>query len=80
MGNNSKRFWLLVTLCGVAGIITGATTSQAAINQCLSDETPNHECLMQDPDVKRIEGMSMGLIAGISAALGAAWQVGQAKR
>lgn len=80
MGNNSKRFWLLVTLCGIAGIATGATTSQAAINQCLSDETPSYECLTQNPETKRIEGMSMGLIAGVSAAVGAAWQAGQFKR
>lgn len=70
-----KRFWVLVTLCGLSGIILGATTSQAAIDQCLTDDTPSSECLTQDPIEKKIEGISMGLMAGVSAAIGAAWNI-----
>lgn len=77
MGRNSTRFWLAVTLCGVLGVIFGATTSEAAISQCLAAENPTDECLTQDPIIKRVEGISMGLFVGIGAAVGATWQIGQ---
>lgn len=80
MGKNSKRFWLLVGFCGISGIILGATTSQAAINECLADDTPSHECLVQDPVTKKVEGIGMGLMVGVSAAVGAAWQAGDRRR
>jgi hypothetical protein len=76
MGKNS-RFWLLVILCGVFGSVLGATTSQAAINQCLTDATPSNECLTQNPMEKKVEGISMGLMAGVSAAIGAGWRIWQ---
>lgn len=75
MSKNSNRFWFLVIFCGVFGSVLGATTSQAAINQCLTDETPNHACLTQDPVEKQVEGISMGLLVGVSAAIGASWRV-----
>ncbi|WAL58676.1 hypothetical protein [Thermocoleostomius sinensis] len=76
MGKNS-RFWLLVILCGVSGSVLGATTSQAAINECLTDATPSTECLTQNPMEKKVEGISMGLMAGVSAAIGASWRIWQ---
>jgi hypothetical protein len=75
MGNNSKRFWFLVTFCGILGSVLGATTSQAAINQCFTDASPSHECMTQSPMERKVEGISMGLLAGVSAAIGASWRV-----
>lgn len=75
MGNDPKRFWFMVVLCGILGSIFGATTSQAAINDCFADDSPSHECLMQDPIEKKVEGISMGVMVGISAAIGASWRV-----
>jgi hypothetical protein len=76
MGKDSKRFCLLVTLCGLMGIAMGATTSQAAINECLADSSPSHECLIQDPATRKLEGIGMGLMVGVCAAVGAAWRFG----
>ena len=64
----------MIILCGVFGSAFGATTSQAAINQCLTDETPSNECLTQSPIEKQVEGISMGLLVGVSAAIGASWR------
>ncbi|NJO39115.1 MAG: hypothetical protein HC769_07070 [Cyanobacteria bacterium CRU_2_1] len=75
MGRDSKRFWFVITVCAALGVVFGATTSQAAIDQCLSDDTPSHECLTQDPLAKRVEGIGMGLMVGVGAAVGAVWQV-----
>lgn len=77
MGRDAKRFWLIVIICGITGVVFGATTSQAAINQCLSTENPTNECLTQDPLMKRFEGMGMGLFVGVGSAVGATWQIGQ---
>ena len=76
MSKDSKRFWILVSLCGLLGIGMGATTSQAAINECLADETPSNECMTQDPATKKLEGIGMGLMVGVCAAFGAAWRFG----
>jgi hypothetical protein len=73
------RLPLIVGLCSAAGIILGATASQAEINQCLTAQNPSHQCLTQDPLTKRIEGMGMGLFAGAGAAIAATWQLGQKK-
>ncbi len=75
MGRNSRRAWLAIAVCGALGIIFGATTSQAAINECMTTSTPTNECLLQDPVVKRVEGIGMGLFVGVGAAIGATWQV-----
>lgn len=75
MVKDPKRFWLVILLCGLSGMLMGATTSQAAINECLSDNTPSTECLTQDPVRIKVESMSMGLIAGVCAAVGATWKV-----
>jgi hypothetical protein len=77
MGKDSKRFWLLVILCGVFGSVLGATTSEAAINECFTDATPSNECLTQDPIERKVEGISMGLMVGVSAAVGASWRLWQ---
>lgn len=74
MVKDSKRFWFMVILCGVLGSVFGATTSQAAINQCFTDDSPSHDCLTQNPVEKKVEGISMGILVGVSAAIGASWR------
>lgn len=74
MGRKIDRLPLAIILCSLFGIIFGATASQAEMNQCLSAENPSSQCLTQNPTIKRIEGMGMGLFAGAGAAIGATWQ------
>ncbi len=65
----------MALLCGVAGVVLGGTASWAESNRCLQAETPTVECLTKSPDVKTLEGMGAGLLAGMGAALGVAFQV-----
>lgn len=74
MGRKIDRLPLTIVLCSLVGITVGATASQAEMNQCLTAETPSNQCLTQNPTLKRIEGMGMGLFAGAGAAIGATWQ------
>jgi hypothetical protein len=75
MGIKDKRFLILIAACSVAGVILGGTTSWAYSNQCLQSTNLTSECLTQDPVLKTVQGMSVGLVAGATAAVGAAWQV-----
>lgn len=75
MGIKNNRFLILIASCSVVGVILGGTTSWAYSNRCLQAQTLTSECLTQDPVLKTIEGMSMGLFAGAGAAVGAALQV-----
>ncbi|NJO78807.1 MAG: hypothetical protein HC827_09940 [Cyanobacteria bacterium RM1_2_2] len=75
MGRKINRIPLTIILCSVLGVIFGATASQAEMNQCLTEENPTNQCLMQNPVKKRIEGMGMGLFAGAGAAVGATWRM-----
>jgi len=70
---------LLVVSCSAVGLVVGGTAAQAELNQCLGIATPTDECLLQDPMVKTVEGMGMGLLAGVGASVGAAWQIWQNK-
>jgi hypothetical protein len=75
MDRKTKRLLILIATCSVAGVVLGGTTSWAHSNQCLQDKNLTSECLIQDPIMKTIEGMSVGLFAGAGAAAGAAWQL-----
>ncbi|MBD2012567.1 hypothetical protein H6F96_00865 [Microcoleus sp. FACHB-53] len=75
MGIKNKRFLILIATCSVAGVILGGTASWASTNQCLQAEHLTSECLTQDPVTKTVQGMSVGLLAGAGAAVGAAFQV-----
>ncbi|MCA1991441.1 MAG: hypothetical protein LDL41_05255 [Coleofasciculus sp. S288] len=75
MGRKSNRFLILIATCSIAGVILGGTTSWASSNQCLQAKNVTSECLTQDPVTETIEGMSVGLLAGAGAAVGAAWQL-----
>ncbi|MBW4468407.1 MAG: hypothetical protein KME07_23520 [Pegethrix bostrychoides GSE-TBD4-15B] len=75
MVKKPDRAPLLIALCSVAGLLVGATSSQAEMNQCLNDATPSSQCLTQNPVAKRVEGMSMGLFAGAGAAVAATWRM-----
>ncbi len=72
---NKQRFALILLLCSAAGVIFGATTSQAALQECLTSNNPSNKCLTQDPVLNQVEGMGMGLFVGIGAALGATWNL-----
>jgi hypothetical protein len=75
MDRKNNRFWILIATCSIAGVVLGGTTSWASSNQCLYAKNLTNECLTQDPVLKTIEGMSVGLFAGAGAAVAAAWQV-----
>jgi len=78
MGKQKKRpVLILVLACSAAGVVLGGTASWAESNRCLQDPSPTTECLTKNPKLKTIEGMSVGLVAGFSAALGAAWRAKQ---
>lgn len=74
MGIKNNRFLILIATCSVAGVILGGTTSWAYSNQCLQAENLTSQCLTQDPVVQTMQGMSVGLLAGAGAAVGAALQ------
>jgi hypothetical protein len=69
------RLCLFIVSCSAVGLVVGGTAAQAELNQCLGVATPNDECLLQDPMVKMVEGMGMGLLAGVGASVGAVWQI-----
>jgi hypothetical protein len=70
----TRPFLLMILLCSVAGVILGGTSSWAESNSCMQAENPSKECLTKSPFVKTLEGMGVGLVAGIGAAVGATWQ------
>ncbi|MEQ9485138.1 hypothetical protein [Coleofasciculus sp. F4-SAH-05] len=57
------RLCLFIVSCSAVGLVVGGTAAQAELNQCLGIATPTDECLLQDPMVKTVEGMGMGLLA-----------------
>lgn len=67
--------WTVVLACSAIGVVLGGTASWAESNQCLQADAPSNECLTKSPLLKTVEGMSVGLVAGASAAVGATWQV-----
>lgn len=77
MGIKTNRLLLFIVACSVTGVILGGTASQAQIGRCQNVETATSECLSQDPLLKTLEGMSVGLFAGAGAAIGATWQMWQ---
>ncbi len=70
-----NRFLILIATCSVAGVVLGGTTSWAYSSQCLQARNMTSECLTHDPVAKTFEGMSVGLLAGAGAAVGAALQL-----
>lgn len=79
MGRKNNRSVLtLILVCGASGVVLGGTASWAESNSCLQDTVPSAQCLTQSPATRTIEGMSVGLVAGLGAALGAAWQIKRA--
>jgi len=75
MDIKAKRLLLLALSCSIAGVVLGGTVSWAESNLCLKDTRITSECLTQDPIQKTLEGMSMGLVAGVGAAFGATWNL-----
>jgi hypothetical protein len=75
MGRKIDRLSLIIVLCSLFGLVFGATASQAEMNECLTAANPSNQCLTQNPTLKRVEGMGMGLFAGAGAALGATWRM-----
>jgi len=75
MDRKTNRLMLLIVACSAAGVVVGGTSNWVDSHQCLKKQAPTMECLTQDPLVKTIDGMSIGLIAGAGAALGATMQL-----
>jgi hypothetical protein len=70
---SQRQFILMVVLCSAAGVVLGGTSGWAESNQCLQEKVVSNQCLVQDPVTKTFEGMGTGLLAGMGAAVGAAW-------
>jgi hypothetical protein len=79
MDRKTNRFFLLILVCSGAGIVLGGTASWAESTQCLRADAPTSQCLAQNKNTvtATLEGMSTGLVAGVSAAIAAAWQLQQ---
>ncbi|HEY9813357.1 MAG TPA: hypothetical protein V6D31_07455 [Candidatus Sericytochromatia bacterium] len=75
MDGKTNRFILLIVACSAAGVLVGGTASWAESTQCMNAELPTSNCITQSPINKTIEGMSVGLIAGAGAAVGATLQM-----
>ena len=75
MDRKTKRLLMLVFSCSLTGVIIGGTSSWAESNLCLQSETVTSDCLKQEPIQKTIQGMSTGLVAGVGASGGAAWNI-----
>lgn len=75
MDRKTKRLFLLVCSCSLAGVILGGTSSWAESNSCLQSQTVTSDCLTQDPIQRTIQGMATGLVAGAGAAAGVAWNL-----
>ncbi|HAZ47662.1 MAG TPA: hypothetical protein DDW76_29380 [Cyanobacteria bacterium UBA11369] len=70
-------FLLYILACSALGVVLGGTASWADSQQCWLAENPTTECLTKSPQLRTLEGMSTGLIAGATAAIGATWQMKQ---
>lgn len=80
MVRKNNRFTIYILACSTIGVLLGGTASSAELNRCLDAAVPSNECLMQDPLIDTIEGMSLGLIAGAGAALSATWQMSKKEK
>ncbi len=67
----------MVLVCSTAGVVLGGTSSWAESNRCMQAEVLTKDCVTKSPAVKTIEGMGVGLLAGVGAAIGATWQAKQ---
>lgn len=74
MVRKAQRLTILMVACGTAGVFLGGAASWAESQECFQVDLPSSQCLQQRPGWKTLEGMSMGLVAGVGAALGATWQ------
>lgn len=70
-----SRLLLIIAICSILGVILGGAASYSETIQCLKAQTPSSTCLIEDPYLKTLQGMSRGLIVGIAAALGATWHL-----
>jgi hypothetical protein len=66
--------WIVILACSVVGVVLGGTSSWAQSQSCLETDTPSGDCLKKSPLLRTAEGMSVGLVAGMSGAIGATWQ------
>jgi len=73
----SRAFLIMVLVCSTAGVVLGGTSSWAESNRCMQAEVLTKDCVTKSPVVKTIEGMGVGLLAGVGAAIGATWQARQ---
>lgn len=75
MDRKTNRLLLLICACSVSGVVVGGTSNWVDSRLCMQAKTPTFECLNQNPMVKTAQGMSIGLLAGAGAALGAVYQL-----
>ncbi|HEY9632914.1 MAG TPA: hypothetical protein V6D14_05895 [Coleofasciculaceae cyanobacterium] len=80
MDRKNNRLLILIATCSIAGVVLGGTTSWAYSNQCLQAKNVTNDCLTVNPTNKIFEGMSVGLLAGAGAAVGAALQLRRQER
>lgn len=71
---SSRSFLTMMIVCSVAGSALGGVSSWVDSDRCLQSPNPTTQCLTQNPIYKTIQGASVGMVAGIGAAVGATWQ------
>ncbi len=72
MDVKTKRLAFLVISCSAVGVILGGSASWADSDRCWQAQDVTNDCLIQEPLVKTMQGMSTGLIAGVTAGVAAA--------
>lgn len=77
MDIKTNRLFLLIIACSATGVVLGGASSWVDSHQCLQGNNITTQCLTQDPMLNTIQGMSLGLVAGAGAAIGATWQINQ---
>lgn len=70
-----NRTLTLFVACSAFGLILGGFSSRADSYQCTQAETPTTQCLSQNPNIKTLQGMFTGLLAGGGAAICTTWKL-----
>gem|GEM_PF-584912 len=75
-----NRALTLFIACSAFGLVLGGFSSRADSYQCAQAKNPTTQCLSENPNVKTLQGMLTGLLAGGGAAIGTSWKLQQDRK